>query len=183
MKKVMFFVLAAVITLAMTGCAGLGSSGGTELDRVYIGNQGSESSHQMIVDRSENGVNIENWRHAVDGGYFQYTMKTGGNTNVAVKVRFWAYEVGERTFNIIVEDQKIAEENVVGRFSGESVRQDFYELIYPIPAEILEGKSSIKVKFQGIDEYQIAGGVYGLSLVTIAPPPAPEQAGETAAVQ
>ena len=160
------FALAAVV-LIIGSCASMGAGSGAVLDRVYIGNSSSESAHSLQVDRSESGLNIENWRHALDGGYFQYTMKTGGNTNIAVRVRYWANEVGERSFNIIVDDQIIATENVVGKFRNETRPQDFYDVDYPVPAELAEGKESIVVKFQGIDEYQIAGGVYGLSLVNL----------------
>jgi hypothetical protein len=159
--------LAVVVVLIIGSCASLGGGSGVVLDRVYIGNASSESAHSMQVDRSENGMNIENWRHAVDGGYFQYTMKTGGKTNIAVRVRYWAHEVGERSFNIIVDDQVIATDNVVGKFRNETTPQEFYDIDYPIPAELAEGKDAVVVKFQGIDEYQTAGGVYGLSLVNL----------------
>jgi len=165
MKKI---ILVCAITIILGSCASMGGGGsGSLLDRVFIGNSSSESSHAMKVDRSENGVNIENWRHAIDGGYFQYTMKTGGKTNVAVRVRYWAHEAGERTFNIIVENKTIATENVVGKFRNEKIPQEFYEVDYPVPAELVTGKDSVVVKFQGIDEYQYAGGVYGLSLVNL----------------
>jgi len=157
----------AVIVLVIGSCASLGGGSGAVLDRVYIGNSSSESAHSMQVDRSENGTNIENWRHAVDGGYFSYAMKTGGNTNIAVRVRYWAHEAGERSFNIIVDDQVIATDNVVGKFRNESTPQEFWDIDYPVPAELAEGKDTIVVKFQGIDEYQTAGGVYGLSLIKL----------------
>lgn len=158
---------ACVIALLLASCASFGGNTGSLLDRVYIGNSSSENSHAMKIERSENGVNIENWRHAIDGGYFQYTMKTGGKTNVAVQVRFWAHEAGERSFNILVDDQIIATENVVGKFRNEQVRQEFYNVDYPVPSELVDGKESIVVKFQGVDEYQVAGGVYGLSLINL----------------
>jgi uncharacterized protein len=164
-RTIVVLVLAGAAALIPGSCESLGGGSGTVLDRVFIGNASSESSHSMKVDRSDNGVNIENWRHASDGGYFQYTMKTGGNTNLAVRVRYWAHEAGERSFYIIVENQTIATENVVGKFRNEKTPQEFYNIDYPIPAALVQGKESIVVKFQGIDEYQIAGGVYGLSLV------------------
>ena len=172
MKKILkrtagVLVLTFAIALILGSCASMGGGSGGVLDKVFIGNASSESGHAMKVDRSENGVNIENWRHALDGGYFQFTMKTGGKTNVAVRVRYWAHEQGERSFNIIVNDTVIATDNVVGKFRKEKVPQEFYEVDYPVPAELVTGKDSIIVKFQGTDEYQIAGGVYGLSLVNL----------------
>jgi hypothetical protein len=59
----------------------------------------------------------------------------------------------------------IATENVVGKFNSEEVKKEFYDVQYPIPAELVQGKDAITVKFLGVDEYQTAGGVYGLSLV------------------
>jgi hypothetical protein len=166
-KKIgMILALAGAFALAVSGC-GTMSGDSVVLDKVYIGNQVSENAHMMKVENSETGVNIENWRHAIDAGWFQYSMKTGGNENLAVRVRYWAYEAGERTFNIIVEDQVIATENVVGKFKDEQAPKDFYDIDYPVPAELARGKESILVKFQGADEYQIAGGVYGLSLVNL----------------
>jgi hypothetical protein len=159
-------VLMAAGAAAFGGCASLGG-GGAQIDRVFVGNQVSENAHAMKVESSETGVNIENWRHAIDGGYFQYTMKTGGNANIAVRVHYWAHEAGERTFNIIVDDTVIATENVVGKFRNEKNPQEFYDVDYPVPPELVQGKNSVVVRFQGVDEYQIAGGVYGLTLVKL----------------
>jgi hypothetical protein len=167
-RMAVVLVVAGAVALILGSCASLGGGGSAVLDRVFIGNSSSETGHSLKVERAENGVNIENWRHAIDGGYFQFTMKTSGKTNIAVRVRYWAHEVGERSFHIIVDDQTIATENVVGRFRNEKVPQEFYEINYPVPAELVQGKDSIVVKFQGIDEYQTAGGVYGLSLVDLS---------------
>jgi hypothetical protein len=159
-----FWIFAPVFILAAAGCATMGG-GGSSIDKVFIGNQVSENAHKMDARDSENGVNIENWRHAIDGGYFQFTLKTGGNTNLALEVRYWAHETGERSFTISVDDTVIATENVVGKFNREEVKKEFYDVQYPIPAGLVQGKDAVTVKFQGVDEYQTAGGVYGLSLV------------------
>jgi hypothetical protein len=161
-----FGIFTLALTLAAAGCATMGG-GGSAVDKVFIGNQVSENAHQMEALDTENGVNIENRRHAIDGGYFQFTLKTGGNTNLALEVRYWAHEVGERSFTISVDDTEIATENVVGKFNREEVKKEFYDVQYPIPAGLVQGKDAITVKFQGVDEYQTAGGVYGLSLVKV----------------
>jgi hypothetical protein len=170
-KELVSIVSAFVIVLMVSGCAGLPGGSSNVIDKVYIGNPASENSHKMQVDASENGVNIENWRHAIDGGYFQYQMKTGGSENINLSVRYWSHEVGERTFNIYVEDEIIATENVVGKFNKEEIKKEFYDVEYPIPPDLVRGKEFVIVKFQGVDEYNMAGGVYGLSLL---------KAGETA---
>jgi hypothetical protein len=153
-----------LIGALVSGCASLGG-GSKVVDKVYIGNQVSENGHKMKSDGSETGVNIENWRHALDGGYFEYTLKTGGYEDLALSVRYWSHEGGERSFHILIEDQIIATENVTGKFNNEENQKEFYDIEYPIPAELVQGKEFIRAKFQGTDEYQIAGGVYGLSLV------------------
>jgi hypothetical protein len=166
LKRTVGVIALCVITVMLAvGCAGLPGGNSRIIDRVYIGNPASESSHKMQIDASETGVNIENWRHAIDGGYFQYTLKTGGNENLSLQVRYWSYEIGERSFNIYTEDTVIATENVVGKFNNVEVQRDFHDVEYPIPAELVRGKETITVKFQGVDEYNMAGGIYGISLL------------------
>ena len=62
---------------------------------------------------------------------------------------------GNRVFDILVDDQKIATQRL------ENNKPDqFYDEIYRLPAELLKGKQTITVKFQAHPDAW-AGGVFG----------------------
>ena len=133
------------------------------IDEVIIGNQESELEHQLDSDNSRTGFhNGGNWRDASgdNGGYFQYTLQTDQKTDLVLWVRYWGNDQGRRVFNISIDDNVIARENLGGRWN----RAAFYTVEYHIPAEIIKGKKSVIAKFQSSGN-NYAGGIYGLRLL------------------
>ena len=100
----------------------------------------------------------EFWRDARKGGFFSYELKTNGETDLDLLLRFWGTNWEYRTFDILIDDEKLATENV---------RKwnifDFREEVYPIPEHMLEGKEKIRVKFQA-PENGVAGAIYSVRL-------------------
>jgi len=137
------------------------------VDRVATGEQQPEVDHNMKTLNSFSGIHMnEYWRDARDGGYFSYELDTKGLTNLSLWVRYWGNEGGSRTFNIFIDDQVIATENVVGKWN----RSEFVHVEYPIPNALTEGKKFVTVKFQGINTGNFAGGIFYLRLLKPASP-------------
>ncbi|MCH5719452.1 DUF6805 domain-containing protein [Niabella hibiscisoli] len=115
----------------------------------------------MQSDRSRKG-NSHNqaFREALAGGYFSYNLATAKETNLALRIRYWGAENGNRTFDIYIDDQKILTENLKDKWN----RVDMVEVEYVIPAAMLNGKDFIRVKFQAT-EPNTAGPLYYIRLV------------------
>ena len=132
------------------------------VDKVQPGEQQPEADHFMETDQSQTGnTNDVFWRDANNGHYFSYLMQTGGNTNLSLRLKYWG--VGEwksHEFDILVDDVVVTSVNNTGKYR---VAEFKYET-YPIPADLLKGKSQIRVKFVAKPARQI-GEIYGVRLV------------------
>ena len=134
------------------------------VDKVQPGEQQPETDHKMETDQSYTGnTNDVFWRDARDGHYFSYLMQTGGKTDLALRLKFWG--VGEwktHEFDIFIDDQLLASVNNTGKYR---ISQFKYET-FDIPAEMLQGKTQIRVKFVAKPGKQI-GEIYGVRLVKV----------------
>jgi hypothetical protein len=72
---------------------------------------------------------------------------------------YWGRESGAREFDIFVDNQKIATENL-----GGGRQNDFIEKTYAIPEVLTRGKEKVTIKFQALPGNR-AGGVFGLTLL------------------
>ena len=134
------------------------------IDKVQPGEQQPETDHKMETDRSNTGnTNDVFWRDARDGHYFSYLMQTEGRTDLSLRLKFWG--VGEwktHEFDIFVDDQLLTSVNNTGKYR---ISEFKYE-VFPIPAELLQGKSQVRIKFVAKPGKQI-GEIYGVRLVKI----------------
>jgi DUF1680 family protein len=134
------------------------------IDAVAPGEQQPEVDHHLNAVNSNTGFyQEEGWRDAQSGGYFSYNMETKGLATLYLFVRYWGNESGNRTFDILVDDNLLVTENVSGKWK----LNQFINVEYPIPATMLEGKTSVTVKFQPKSN-NIAGGVFYVRLLTPA---------------
>ena len=131
------------------------------VDAVATAEQQPEVDHQMQSEGSKKGYfQSEGWRDATNGGFFSYNMDTKGEENLTLMVRYWGNETGNRTFDILIDGQLLATENIVGKWKHEA----FVNAEYAIPAEWLKGKSVINVRFQS-KPGTVAGGIFHVRLV------------------
>ena len=132
------------------------------VDKVQPGEQQPETDHKMETDRSNTGnTNDVFWRDARDGHYFSYLMQTDGRTDLSLRLQFWG--VGEwktHEFDIFIDDNLLTSINNTGKYR---ISEFKYES-YPIPAEMLQGKKQVRVKFVAKPGKQI-GEIYGVRLV------------------
>jgi uncharacterized protein len=115
------------------------------IDQIQPGQQQPEADHFMENNGSRTGTfQNEFWREARNGGFISYQLSTKSAKNLAVRVRYWGSEQGDRSFDILIDNQKLATENVTGKWNA----SNFMEVEYAIPAKLVEGKSTFKLQFQ-----------------------------------
>lgn len=131
------------------------------VDAVTPGEQQPEADHFMQQNNSATGNFLDAfWRSARSNGYFSYQLSTNNETALKLLVRYWGAERGNRTFDIYIDDEKLVTENINGKWNV----QQFREVEYVIPASMLNGKKTVRVKFQALQEHT-AGAVYDVRLV------------------
>ena len=132
------------------------------IDKVQPGEQQPETDHRMETDQSFTGnTNDCFWRDANNGHYFSYLMQTQGQENIALRLKYWG--VGEwksHEFDIFVDDILVKSVNNTGKYR---ISEFKYE-VYDIPAELLKGKTQVRVKFVAKPGKQI-GEIYEVRLI------------------
>lgn len=137
------------------------------VDAVQIGNEQSERRHKMEAVRSETGSAFnQSWRHATNGGYFMYNLKSFSSEPQALYLLFRTDDSGDRTFDILIDGKllKTLNRNV----PKANLSQPFYSEIIPIPEEMTKGKNNLTVKFQG-KRGNIAGGIFDVRIIRTRP--------------
>ncbi len=131
------------------------------IDFVATGEQQPETDHNMQNEHSGTGnTNNEFYRDASGNGYFSYEMKTNSEKDLSLNVRYWGAEWGGRKFDIFIDDEKLITEDNTGRWN----QSKFQNVEYDIPNSMVQGKNSIRVKFQSLPG-NTAGAVYYIRLV------------------
>lgn len=131
-------------------------------DCVMPGEQQPETDHDMQCDKSTTG-NTQNvfFRTANNGGFFSYDMATQSSSKLSLYVKYWGVnDWGTKIFDIYIDDQKLTTVNNIKRWNTSQFKTEEY----PIPAEMLKGKKSVRVKFQTNEGTEI-GGIYEVRLV------------------
>lgn len=112
------------------------------IDRVTPGEQQPEVEHGFADEGSRSGVlHGRRWRDA--SGWFGYTMKTGGEERLELRVTYYGDERG-RKFDVVVEGRVVASVSLEG-----GKKDEFVEAVYPVPAEIVRaaGDGDVQIKF------------------------------------
>lgn len=114
----------------------------------------SETGHHLFKDASNAGpFNNRHWR---DGKSFGWDLKVLPNVPMTLSVTYWGEDAGDRTFDIVVNGEKIATQKLQRANPGH-----FLEVEYPIPAHLTaNAANSITIRFVA-HEGNTAGGVFG----------------------
>jgi len=130
------------------------------LDFVQPGEMQPERDHRMQGERTEAGEHSgRKWRHATGGGWLSFDLKVSPDEAVSLVCTYWGSETGARTFDVLVDGVRVATQSLRNDRPGQ-----FFEVTYPVPAELTRGKEKITVRFQA-HPGNTAGGVYGLRAV------------------
>jgi hypothetical protein len=128
------------------------------VDEVIIGD--NEDDHdvdgQMLSRSSNRG---KPGRSATRGGFFSYTMNVLPDRAMTLNCRYWGGEKKDHVFDIAVDDQIIATQNLTDLAPGH-----FVDMEYKIPASLTRGKNEVKVDFQA-HAGMTAGGLYGCQML------------------
>ena len=126
-----------------------------KIDWVDIGTSGSEQAHEMKGENTGSGTYAgRRWRHATDGGWFEYRMDVLPNRPTTLLCSYWGSDVG-RSFDILVDGTKIVTQELQDNQPGA-----FFQVEYAIPLELTEGKESVVVRFAA-QTGSTAGGLFG----------------------
>ncbi|RKD13293.1 hypothetical protein BCY91_10815 [Pelobium manganitolerans] len=131
------------------------------IDFVAPGEQQPEVDHAMQQQNSR-GASAHDafFREANNGGYFSYQMATNSQTGLALFVKYWGAEWGNRDFDIYIDDQKLASVKNTGRWNLSAFQTEEYK----IPDDMVKGKKNIRVKFQALPG-NTAGAIYYIRLL------------------
>lgn len=132
------------------------------IDAVNVGEQQPEADHLMRQRNTYSGFHMEElWRAARPDGFFQYEMNTDGREDLSLMVRYWGNENGNRAFDIFLNDELLVAENIVDKWN----KNEFVDVEYKIPVEMLKSQSRITVKFAP-KERNDAGRIFHVRLLS-----------------
>ena len=152
------------------------------VDKVAPGEQQPEADHQMKVENSSTGTHQgEFYRDAGqcsggDGGSISYLLETNSEDSLTLMVRYWGNESCTRTFDIMIDDEKLVTENIVDKWK----KDEFVNVKYPIPDRMVKGKKEFRLTFKA--ESGMVGGIFGVRLLRNKPKPEVKDTVETTAV-
>jgi len=132
------------------------------VDKVQPGEQQPETDHKMETDRSNTGnTNDVFFRDARNGHYFSYLMQTGGQSDLTLRLTFWGQDEWRTCeFDIMIDDQLMCSVNNTHKWRTSQFKTEDYV----VPADLLKGKSQIRVKFVAKPGKQV-GEIYGVRLI------------------
>lgn len=130
------------------------------VDRVKLGVEASENAHHQKDKNTRTGrTHNRHWRKAEDGGWFSYRMRVLPGTPMNLACTYRGGDEGERTFDILVDGNRIATETLDGEESG-----TFFVTEYSIPKHITAQAQKVTVRFEAHDG-KTAGPVYGVAIL------------------
>ncbi|HLA83251.1 MAG TPA: DUF6805 domain-containing protein, partial [Thermoguttaceae bacterium] len=86
--------------------------------------------------------------------WFSYELKALEGRPLDLVCCYWGSDVGPREFDVLVDGKKLATQKL-----NNNRPDKFYDEIYRIPGELIQGKAKITVRFQG-HPGNMAGGVF-----------------------
>ncbi len=130
------------------------------IDSLPIGNDQYEFSHNLQSENSTSGsFNGLIYRDALSDGWFSYDMAVDNTVTNYLKVKYFSGDVGRR-FKIFVDGEVLADVTLENPYPN-----NFYDVYYEIPQEMIGDKDKITVKFQA-ETGSFAGGIFDkLSIV------------------
>ncbi|RYD41883.1 MAG: glycoside hydrolase family 127 protein, partial [Sphingomonadales bacterium] len=133
------------------------------VDVMNLGEMQPERDHGLTAKNSY-AVTYRG-RHGRDArtfGFFEYKAKVRPGPLI-LQATYWGEE-RNKLFDILIDGTKIATQALDGGHPGE-----FFEIDYPIPAELTRGKDAVTVRFQPANDTTRCGPVFGIRIFTPAP--------------
>lgn len=112
-------------------------------DSLIFGDETAEAQHQVRGDKSHiSSHRGRNFRVAERTGWFGWQMKVNPDRAMTLVADYWGGFTGSKTFDIVIDGEKIATENVAQKADGQ-----YITVSYLIPPELTAGKNQIEIKF------------------------------------
>lgn len=129
------------------------------IDYVRVGESQSERDHNFEgINTYEGEFGDKMYRDARDGGWFSYDMLVDERFSLELLCTYWGNDAGRR-FEILVDNKKLADELLTSQTPNR-----FYNKTYPIPSEMVQGKTKVRVTFKAYPN-SMAGGVFGCRIL------------------
>ncbi|MFM8450385.1 MAG: beta-L-arabinofuranosidase domain-containing protein [Haliscomenobacter sp.] len=136
----------------------------TAIDRLIWGDTIQEKTHGLSDSNSHIGkLQDRTYREAERGGWFACRLHVQPDTPLELLAEYWGGFTGSKTFDILVDGQPIATENITGKAEGR-----FIIVPYPIPPAYTQGKQSVEIRFSPHTGHR-AGPVFNLWLMEKKP--------------
>ncbi|HEX9975467.1 MAG TPA: DUF6805 domain-containing protein, partial [bacterium] len=129
------------------------------IDYVQPGEMQPERDHHFKGDDTSPGFFKERAFRESRSGWFSFDLKVLPDKPVAVVVDYWGGFPGAKTFDILVNGEVIATENISGIKDGQ-----FIDIQYIIPEKLTRGKNKINVMFRAHPQ-NMAGPVFGVRTI------------------
>jgi len=115
------------------------------VDFLQPGDSDSEASHNFQGEMTRaGGFRERRNRQAERGGWFSYDLTVTPDKDNTLLIEYWGGYPGTKTFDILVDGEIIATENIANKKDGFFIHEE-----YSIPFALTQGKSRITIKFQG----------------------------------
>ena len=130
------------------------------IDNFRIGEMQPERDHNLFAtEKSYTDEAIGRMgREARAENYFTFNMKLRTGIKQSLLLTLFGDDKN-RKFDIFVDDKLIATEEWPGGITGK-----FYDKIYPIPADLINNKTTIKVKIAA-NYNKTAGRIFGVRII------------------
>jgi uncharacterized protein len=129
----------------------------------FIGDAEAEKSRNLQGERTSSGsFSGRMWRAAEDGGWFSYRLQVVAGEEQELVCTYWGSETGNRVFDILIEGTKVATQTL-----RQNKPNEFFDVVYRIPAVLVHGKQFVTVRFQA-HPGAIAGGIFHCAIVKSA---------------
>jgi hypothetical protein len=129
-------------------------------DLFAIGEMQAERDHNVEGENTGPGeFNGRKLRHAWEGGWFSCEVAVPAQGDAELLVDYWGGENPAREFDVIVNGKTI-DTTTLHRDAPDR----FWTKSYPLPAELIGGKTTATIKFDA-KPGNYAGGVFGIRVV------------------
>ena len=132
------------------------------VDVMHLGEMQPERDHNLTSETSYPVTyRGRNGRDARSGGYFEFTLAVKPGPLV-LQATYWGGERGQ-SFDVLVDNVKVSTQELKQDSPGK-----FFDVEYPLPQALTEGKRSVRVRFLPHDK-STAGPVFGVRLFSAKP--------------
>lgn len=91
--------------------------------------------------------------------WLSWDLKVLPDSPMVLNCTYWGGEVGQRNFNILVDGEKVGTIRLLNNKPGK-----FFDVEYPIPSSVTNGKSKVTVRFESVNG-ELVGGIFGCAVL------------------